>query len=216
MKKFKVILCDVPWSYSDKCSAGKRGAFYKYPLMTLDQIKSIPVASVADDDCALCFWVTFPKLDELFPILEAWGFKYKTVLFNWVKMNKKQTNTLFWAMGRYTRSNSEICILATKGKPKRVDAGVHSVIMSPVQKHSQKPVEAYERIEKLFGDVPRLELFARNERPGWDSVGYDLGRNVMDIDKIDFGASNDKLSVSNTNDSPGLPEGTGPIIQNDN
>lgn len=179
-KKYKVIYMDPSWSYDDKCSAGKRGAFYKYPLMTMEDIKNIPIAKLADKDCALCMWVTMPKLNEIWPLFDAWGFKYKTCLFTWVKKNKK-SDSLFWGMGRFSRSNTELCLLATKGNPKRMDAGVHSVIMSPIEKHSKKPEEAYNRVERLFGDVPRIELFARNTRPGWDSIGFDLGTDVRDI-----------------------------------
>ena len=214
-KKFNVIYTDFPWTYDDKASAGKRGAFHKYPLMTNEEIASIPINAVADKDCALFAWVTYPKLPDIFPILDKWGFTYKTVGFTWVKTNKVATDTLFWGMGRWTRSNPEICIIATRGSPKRADAGVHSVIMTPIGKHSAKPIETYERIEKLMGpDTSKLELFARGKRPGWTGVGYDLGTNVMDIDKIDFEA----LENAPTNQPDSLielPQGTGPIIQND-
>lgn len=112
-------------------------------------------------------------LREAFEVIEAWGFTYKTVAFNWVKLNKSGAG-LFWGLGNWTRSNSEICLLATKGKPKRISASVHSVIETPVQRHSQKPAEARERIEALMGDVPKIELFARNTAPGWASWGNEV------------------------------------------
>ena len=115
-------------------------------------------------------WATFPMLREALQLIEAWGFEYKTIACNWIKQNKRGSG-LFWGLGNWTRSNSEICLLAIKGKPKRLSAAVHSVIMSPVQRHSQKPEEARERIVQLMGDLPRIELFARSAAPGWDVWG---------------------------------------------
>lgn len=112
-------------------------------------------------------------LREALEVIEAWGFTYKTVAFNWVKQNKNGAS-LFWGLGNWTRSNSEICLLAVKGKPKRVSAGVHSVILSPIQQHSRKPAEARDRIVELMGDLPRIELFAREAAPGWDSWGNEV------------------------------------------
>ena len=118
-------------------------------------------------------WATFPMLKEALEVVEAWGFTYKTVAFNWVKQNKSGEG-LFMGLGNWTRSNSEICLLATKGKPKRVGAGVRSVILSPIQRHSQKPTEIRDRIVELMGDKPRIELFARDTSPGWDSWGNEV------------------------------------------
>ena len=115
-------------------------------------------------------WATFPMLREALEVIEAWGFTYKTVAFNWVKQNKTGAG-LFWGLGNWTRSNSEICLLAVKGKPRRMSASVHSVIFSPVQQHSRKPAEARDRIVELMGDLPRIELFAREAAPGWDAWG---------------------------------------------
>lgn len=115
-------------------------------------------------------WATFPMLREALEVIEAWGFTYKTVAFNWVKQNKTGAG-LFWGLGNWTRSNSEICLLAVKGKPKRMSARVHSVILSPIQQHSRKPAETRDRIVELMGDLPRIELFAREAAPGWDAWG---------------------------------------------
>ena len=115
-------------------------------------------------------------LREALDLIEAWGFKYKTIAFNWIKQNKSGAG-LFWGLGNWTRSNSEICLLAIRGKPKRISAAVHSVVMAPVQKHSQKPDEVRERIVKLVGDVPRIELFARQSAPGWDCWGNEAPQN---------------------------------------
>lgn len=111
-------------------------------------------------------------------MIEAWGFTYKTVAFAWVKQNKK-SDSLFWGMGFWTRANVELCILATKGRPRRISAGVHQVIVSHIEEHSKKPQEARDRIIRLLGDVPRLELFARQKTEGWDVWGNEV---VCDVD----------------------------------
>lgn len=115
-------------------------------------------------------WVTMPKLNECFDLIKAWGFEYKTVAFTWVKMNKDKP-TPFIGMGRWTRANAELCLLATKGKPQRQKANVSQIVMSKIRNHSQKPNEIYTKIEMLMGDVPRIELFARERRQGWDVWG---------------------------------------------
>ena len=114
-----------------------------------------------------------PKLNDVMEVIDYWGFKYKTVGFTWVKKNKKQ-DSWFWGMGNWTRANAEICLLATKGNPKRVNAGVHSVIDTPVEEHSKKPDIVRDRIVTLCGDLPRIELFARQTACGWDSWGDEI------------------------------------------
>lgn len=173
MKRYQVIYADPPWSYRDKALAGNRGAGCKYSLMTESELCDLPVASLAAADCALFMWVTMPKLDEAFPLLKAWGFDYKTVAFTWVKKNKV-SDSWFWGMGRWTRANAELCLLATKGKPKRVSAGVSSVVATPIEAHSKKPDEVRDRIVTLMGDVPRVELFARQRTEGWDVFGNEV------------------------------------------
>ncbi len=118
-------------------------------------------------------WVTMPKLNECFELIKAWGFEYKTCAFTWIKLNKK-SGTPFMGMGRWTRANAELCLIATKGKPKRINAGVRSVIMSPIESHSKKPEETKKRIVDLLGDLPRLEMFARQKTDGWDVFGNEV------------------------------------------
>lgn len=172
-KKYEIIYADPPWSYRDKAAAGKRGASFKYPTQSTDWIKNLPVGDIASDNCVLFLWVTMPKLNEVFEVVEAWGFEYKTVAFTWVKRNKVAP-TWFMGMGRWTRANAELCLLATKGKPSRVNAGVHSVIDTPIRKHSQKPDETRDRIVQLLGDRSRIELFARDKTDGWDVWGNEV------------------------------------------
>ena len=125
---------------------------------------------IANEDCVLFMWATFPMLREALDVIEAWGFSYKTVAFNLVKQNRNGTG-IFMGLGNWTRSNSEICLLATKGKPKRISGSVRSIVLSPLQQHSRKPAEIRDRIVELMGDLPRIELFAREAAPGWDVWG---------------------------------------------
>lgn len=143
--------------------------------MSLKDIQALPVADLAGEDCVLFLWATFPMLQEALDTIRAWGFQYKTIGFVWVKLNKL-ADTLFWGLGNWTRSNVEICLLAVKGHPKRVSARVHSAIVSRIERHSHKPKEARERIVRLLGDVPRIELFAREQTPGWDAWGDEVER----------------------------------------
>lgn len=113
--------------------------------MSIEDIRRLPVKELAADDCILFMWVTFPTLQEAFSVIEAWGFTYKTVAFAWVKQNRK-TSSLFWGMGHWTRANVELCLLATKGTPKRQSASVHQVVISPVEEHSKKPDIVREKI----------------------------------------------------------------------
>ena len=141
--------------------------------MSIGDLCKLPVPEIAEKDCALFMWVTMPKLNECFDLIDSWGFDYKTCAFTWVKRNKKKP-TWFMGMGRWTRANAELCLLATKGKPKRMDASVHSVIDTPIEQHSKKPDVARDRIVQLLGGLPRIELFARQEAPGWDCWGNEV------------------------------------------
>lgn len=145
-------------------------------MHTLD-ICNLPIKDIAADNCILFLWATFPKLSDALEVIKAWGFSFKTVGFVWVKKNKK-ADSLFWGMGMWTRSNAEICLIATKGKPKRIDCGVHQVIISPIEEHSKKPNEIRERIIQLVGNLPRVELFARQSPFGWDVWGNQVDSNI--------------------------------------
>ena len=144
-----------------------------YPTMSIDELCALPVPELAAKDCALFLWATFPQLPEALRLIRAWGFRYRTVAFVWLKRNRKSPSW-FYGMGYWTRSNAEICLLATKGKPKRQSAGVHQFLISPIEQHSKKPDAAREKIVALMGDLPRIELFARQKTPGWDIWGNEL------------------------------------------
>ena len=130
----------------------------------------MPVADLAAKDSALFLWATFPQLPEALRLIQAWGFTYKSVAFVWLKQNRKSPGW-FYGLGFWTRGNAEVCLLATRGHPKRQAANVHQFIISPVREHSRKPEEAREKIVALMGDLPRVELFARQSPPGWDVCG---------------------------------------------
>ena len=182
LPKYKVIYADPPWRYQMKRGSGV--AENHYPTMSMDELCRLPVHRLADKDCALFLWVTLPMLQEVWTLIEAWGFTYKTVAFIWIKQNRK-SNRLFWGMGFWTRSNAEICLLATKGHSKRCSAKVHQIIMSHVEEHSKKPEEARKRIELLMGDVPRVELFARRASPGWEVWGNEVTSPISLVPETD-------------------------------
>jgi len=173
-KKYKIIYCDPAWHYETwSLKGGGRSPDIHYNCMSIQEIKNLPINDIADNDCVLFCWVTFPFLNQVFKIIEEWGFNYKTVAFNWIKKNKK-ADSLFWGMGRWTRSNSEICILAVKGKPKRISAKVHQVVIEKIREHGRKPDCVRDRIVELCGDLPRIELFARQKTEGWDCWGNEV------------------------------------------
>lgn len=131
--------------------------------------------------CAV-LWVTFPQLPEAFKVIKAWGFCYKTVAFVWIKQNKSGKG-YFFGLGYWTRSNAEICLLAVRGKPKRISKKVFQLIVSPLQEHSKKPEEAGKRIVELMGDLPRIELFARRQSVGWDVWGNEV-ESSLDMENL--------------------------------
>ena len=141
--------------------------------MSIEELCALPVAELAAPDSALFLWATFPQLPEALRLIRAWGFAYKTVAFVWLKQNRKSPGW-FYGLGFWTRANAEVCLLATRGHPKRCAANVHQFIISPVQEHSRKPEEARDKIMALMGDLPRVELFARQSPPGWDVWGNEV------------------------------------------
>jgi len=173
---YPVILADPPWSYRvyhESDDLAVRGlATRHYPTMTLAAIEALPVADLAAPDAALFLWVTMPCLPEGLAVLRSWGFTYKTCAFSWLKTTK--AGRPCFGTGHYTRANTELCLLGTRGRVRRRDApdarNVEQVILAPRREHSRKPDEQYARIERLFGG-PYLELFARHEQPCWDTLG---------------------------------------------
>lgn len=174
MKQYNLIMADPPWQYGNCGTTVKWGtAASHYPTMKLADICALPVDKIAAPDCTLFLWATFPMLREAFDVISAWGFSYKTVAFVWIKRNQK-ANSWFWGLGNWTRSNAEICLLAVKGNPKRVSNRIHQIIFTPIEQHSKKPDDVRTKIVALMGDLPRVELFARQAAPGWDVWGNEL------------------------------------------
>ena len=174
---YGAIYADPPWRFSTYSDKGKgRSAEAHYDCMSLPEIKAMPVASWAAPDAALFLWATDPMLRHALDVMEAWGFKYKTVAFYWVKLNKGADGMFltpkdfFTGMGFWTRANPEMCLLGSRGQPKRQNTDVAKLLLAQRREHSRKPEMAYERIERLV-DGPYLELFARAGRPGWDRLG---------------------------------------------
>lgn len=175
-KKYQIIYADPPWRYDDKLGTNlaKMGGYDKYYKgMSLVDICNLPVGNIANKDCVLFLWVTMPKLPDAFKVIEAWGFKHKTTAFTWVKLNPK-SGTIFKGVGRWVMGNAELVLLATKGEPKRIRKDISQIVMEKRGRHSQKPLEVGDRIVKLFGDLPRIELFAREKVKGWDSWGDEI------------------------------------------
>lgn len=147
-----------------------------YHTMSVDQIGALPVSSLAAPDCILFLWGIWVMLPEALKVIESWGFIYKTCAFNWVKADIQQIDFLKESsdgqlgLGYWVRQNSEFCLLATRGKPKRLNADVRQGIIAPRREHSRKPDGVHERIERLVAG-PYLELFARQQRAGWDAWG---------------------------------------------
>lgn len=183
-KKYKVIYADPPWSYyndmtvdrsQNKTRAGSM-THPSYPVMSSSDIKALPVGEISDNNSILFLWTTDYHLCIAMDVIKKWGFEYKTVGFAWQKLNKKKKPVCF--MGAYTlKSGIELCLLATKGRNANkmvVDRKVRALLSSERENHSKKPDEIRDRIVQLLGDVPRIELFARQKADGWDSWGNEI------------------------------------------
>ena len=169
-KKYSVIYADPPWSFKTYSDKGKdRSPENHYSTMNFKDICNLPVNNIANDNSVLLMWITDPLLDKAFKVIDAWGFKYKTVGFTWAKTNRKKLG-FFTGLGYWTRGNPEMCLLATKGKPKRISKSVPQLVVEQRREHSRKPDIMYNHIENLL-DGPYIELFARNKRKGWDCWG---------------------------------------------
>ena len=179
MKKYKLIYADPPYEYNARNNLKTRfsgGAMAHYPTMSAEDICKLPVDSISADNCALILWAVFPKLKEALSVMGAWNFRYVTVAFNWFKTSKN--GSPFFGVGYYSKSNSEIALLGIKGKMKPVSNFVSQVIVSNRERHSKKPDIVREKIVELFGDIPRVELFAREKTDGWDVWGNEVAGGI--------------------------------------
>lgn len=175
MKKYNIIYADPPWQYQRSKVQGS--AEQHYPCMSIKQLCSLSVNEIADKDCVLFLWATFPKLPEALRLIDAWGFNYQSIGFLWLKQNKKNP-TWFYGLGFWTRGNAEICLLATKGRPHRKSNKIHQFVIAPLRVHSQKPDIVRDKIIELMGDLPRIELFARQKVDGWDAWGNEVNSDI--------------------------------------
>lgn len=190
-RKWPLIAADPPWSFDNWSEEGEdRNANQHYETMTLDQMKQLPVGDIAADDCALFLWVTDPTLPQAMELLKSWGFTYRSVAFYWAKiwegadvheMDERRTFPIGTGYG--TRANPEQCWLATRGNPRRrileidgelkKDMAIRRLQFGPRTQHSAKPGKFYDLMTRLY-EGPALEMFARNQRPGWACWGNQI------------------------------------------
>lgn len=174
---YSIIYADPPWAYNDRAASTGRwgGAINHYPTMIPAEIAAMEmngrlVSEYAAEDAVLFLWVTFPMLQDCFQVIESWGFTYKTAGFVWFKTNND--GTPYMGLGNTTRQNVELCLYSKRGRGlERLNAGVSSVVLQKRSQHSAKPPVVRDRITQLFGDVPKLEIFARDVVGGWDYWG---------------------------------------------
>jgi len=174
---YGAIVADPPWSFktwSGKSSTPHRTANDHYQTQSKDWLAALPVASLAAPNCALFMWVVDSHIDVAVDLGRVWGFGFKTRAFTWCKTKKNGAGHRI-GMGYWTRKQTEICLLFTRGKPKRLSMGMREVIEAPRREHSRKPDEALQRVQALVGG-PYLELFARTRAPGWDAWGDQTDR----------------------------------------
>jgi len=174
--RFGVIYADPPWSYNDKRGGKPAWGAMTYATMPTRDIAALPVEGIAAPDCALFMWATMPLLPDAFAVLDGWGFDFVTCAFVWVKQNPK-AGGIYSGMGHWTNQNAELCLLARRGKPRRVARDVKQIVLAPRGRHSAKPAEVRDRIVQLMGDVPRVELFARERVQGWEAWGNEVEAN---------------------------------------
>jgi len=178
-KKFNIVYCDPPYAYNSSIYQDSERKFEKklndyYETMSFKDIKNLPVKDIADKDCILFIWTTDSHLNEALEIIKSWKFKYKTIGFTWVKQYKN--GSYCYNFGAYTLKSTEICLIGLKGKLKNIKKtnNVKGLVFAERTKHSKKPNCIRDKIVELCGDLPRIELFAREKADGWESWGNEL------------------------------------------
>ena len=182
-KKYKIIYADPPWAYRNMGNI-QATANSHYSTMNNEDICKLPINEIADDNSILFLWATFPKIQEALNVIKSWGFEYKTVGFVWIKKNKCGSN--FFGVGWYTKSNAEVCLIGVKGKSPKISNSISQIIETVREKHSKKPDIVREKIVEFAGDLPRIELFARQKVKGWDSWGNEVEKDIElnNVDKL--------------------------------
>lgn len=183
--RYDVILADPPWRYNSRCHHSENknrfggGAEGKYPTMADAEILAMPVKDLAAFDAMLFLWVTGPRLPLGIQVMNSWGFDYITIAFTWMKQNKSGKG-LFFGTGYYTKHNAELCLLGKRGNGLKPAVNtVSSAVLTPLQEHSRKPEVVHERINQLYPDANKLELFARRAAPGWSIWGNQVESDIQ-------------------------------------
>lgn len=200
--RYSILMPDCPWLYQNPQDFNPARGGTPYPQLSQTELCNLKLDEIADPDSLIFSWGTWPKLKENIEFIEANGFKYVTVGFVWIKLNRnanitienynkmpdlKITGGLYSGMGFYTNSNTEYCLIGKRGKGlKRLNKSIKQLIIEPVGTHSSKPPEVRRRIKNIFGDLPRIELFARGEKKvdseGWVCCGDQIMETAgMDI-----------------------------------
>lgn len=182
-KRYKVILADPPWGYECKSPTGSPrpescqqagGASYYYEVMSKEEICKIPVSEIAEKDSVLFLWGTVPLLPDAFEVMKAWGFEYKTMI-TWHKLRCK-------GMGYWFRGHTEQLLLGVRGNIRAFRSLTPNIQSIKVTEHSRKPPEFRNIIEDVtVGLEPKIELFAREKREGWDAWGYQVPKHCQKL-----------------------------------
>jgi len=176
--KYSIIYADPPWKYNNPKSCLPKLGGITYSVMSHEEISLLSVQDIAAKDCALFLWATMPKLKEALYVIDAWGFKYITCAFTWIKLNPSGRG-IYSGLGHWTNGNAELCLFAKIGSPKRINKNVKQVQFYARGKHSEKPAEIRNEIINLMGDLPRIELFARQHTPNWHAWGNEIESDIV-------------------------------------
>lgn len=175
IRKYKIIYADPPWR-NPKSGVKARNNEKHYPSMATEEICKLPVGRIASSDAILFLWVVFPCLPDAMKVIQEWGFEYYGLGFDWCKVKADGTPKI--GCGYYTRQNNELCIIGVRhGVKNRIHPLANNIgcsILAPAGRHSEKPAEVREKIVAICGDLPRVELFARQRTPGWDVWGNEV------------------------------------------
>lgn len=183
MKKYQIIYADPPWHFPSnygkvsKSGLSGFGAELRYELMTDEELLILPVENLTSNNSALFLWVVNSRLDFGIEVLKRWGFSYKTIVFNWVK-TAKESGIPNCRLGYWTLGGSELCLLGVRGSMKPAQHNIRQVVLHHRIGHSVKPAVFRDNIVKLFGDLPRIELFAREKTAGWDVWGNEVESDI--------------------------------------
>ncbi len=178
-KKYNIIYADPAWSFNSSIYQDSGRLFNKkitdhYSTMSINDINNLKVKEITNEDCILFLWTTDSHLPEALKVIKSWGFKYKTIGFTWVKQYK--SGSYCYNFGSYTLKSTEICLIGLKGKLKNIKKtnNVKGLVFAERTQHSKKPDIIRKKIVELCGDLPRIELFARQKVEGWDCWGNEV------------------------------------------